>query len=197
MTHAPHTRRRSSIFCVTDSARCNPRSCALIPHHQVTPIIKDNSQPHTIRMAVPSRIHNADSALGTNCEWVSPVMHKINNACTFTIDDVESTSSALITLFTAYRIPSNTLCGNSLRAAATRHIENSNIGGGDAFDKNSACVTTGSIGATSVKYALMSCSMTSRSMRGSTGLGRDSCCSSFAGFWTWISPSPVLLISNL
>jgi hypothetical protein len=28
MTHAPHSRRRSSILCLTDSARCRPRSWA-------------------------------------------------------------------------------------------------------------------------------------------------------------------------
>jgi hypothetical protein len=67
------------------------------------------------------------------------------------MEAVDKTSSALITLLTAYRIESNTLCGTSLRAAATRHIEYKRIGEGEGFARNSACVTTGKRGAISLK----------------------------------------------
>ena len=76
-----------------------------------------------MRTAVPSRIHDADNALGTYCEWQSPTMLSISNAWTFAIDAVDRTSSVLITPLTVCRIESKTDCGTSLRAAATRHME--------------------------------------------------------------------------
>ena len=148
-------------------------------------------------MAVPSLIHSADRAVGTNWEWQSSTMDKINNDCTFTMLAVERTSSALMRLLTMYRMASNTFCGTSLRAAATRHMEYNRIGGGEGLAKNSCCVMTGKIGAMSVKYAFRRRSMISRSICKSTGFGTGAGRSSEGGFSTRISPSPALATSHV
>jgi hypothetical protein len=67
------------------------------------------------------------------------------------MEAVDKTSSALITPLTAYRMESKTLCGTSLLAAATRHIEYKRMGEGEGFAKNSSCDTTGKRGAISLK----------------------------------------------
>lgn len=77
----------------------------------------------TIRIAVPSRIHSADSAFGTYWEWLSATMLRISSACTFAIVAVDNTSSVLMILFRIYRMESKTFWGTCLRAAVTRHIE--------------------------------------------------------------------------
>lgn len=78
-------------------------------------------------------------------------MARTNNDCMFTMDAVDNTSSALMRLFTAYRTESNTCCGTSLLAAATRHTEYNNIGCGGLLAMNSSRVTIGRMGAISWK----------------------------------------------
>ena len=78
ITQAAQRRRRNSMFCLTDSARCKPRSWAYDEEVNVMVKIGKDKQ-FTILIAVPALTHNADKALGTYCEWQSATIHNISS----------------------------------------------------------------------------------------------------------------------